>query len=36
MAAATHYERMLEKYRDIDEDEILSKLTEEELQQLEV
>ena len=30
------YGHMLEKYRNVDEDEILSNLTDEQLQQLEV
>lgn len=30
------YENMLEKYRDVDEDAIMSELTEDELAQLEV
>ena len=36
MTSSTRYEEMLEKYREIDEDAILSSLTEKELQQLEV
>ena len=34
--AKDSYGHMLEKYRELDEDEILSNLTDEQLQQLDV